>query len=698
MAGGLYGGLKFAGASSGAASSSQPAASTSAADVPEAPGTGTSAEQPLVVDETPKPTDKTAQKGSEWSAALAFAPVRRQPPKKAATAPTRPPPAAIAIASANISSTAVIFAPPVLVDTTQPIASSAASDYSTTNQTDSKDETSKGWGKKIKPPAMVLDDNVNGFRGAKGRVGGGKKSKGKKAKFQPNVWDPMEVYDPTRPNDYAEFKAWKQREKMENQMRRREEEAYQRRTRDSDYSDDRSASEDEDGMHWRPKARNDSPPPQARREGPPSFTSATSTTPVPQSGEDAYLRRLAMSNPNAIIPSAAADNLPQTGDEAFARRAALSMPSFVPGTQAAPTGLTDVDLDDEVPPPTPPSEPQPLPLEQLELQKKKEVAAAIAARLAASVASSAAQPSTETKISSPPPQPQTGDDAYARRLAMSDTAPLAFVPPPAPNFAPASGTATQDGPEDFQAELQKRKEAAAAIAARLAKAAAGPFAAPTSSSAPAHSASTAQPADADDHEPDPHGFAARMMAKWGHKSGTGLGAGSSGSAGLVEPLTVEQAKAKAKVHAHPAFAAPKFTKGAAATGGIGTKDATNRIINTNPEKGREEREKWGEPSRVVVLTNMVGPEAVGDEELSQEIGEECTKYGVVERVVVHVSNPTIAEDQESVRIFVQFSGPAAAWKTVRELDGRLFGGRTVRAQYYPENAFMRHNLDGKIIQ
>lgn len=218
-----------------------------------------------------------------------------------------------------------------------------------------------------------------------------------------------------------------------------------------------------------------------------------------------------------------------------------------------------------------------------------------------------------------PPPPQTGEDAYAARVAMSDTS-LPSVAPPAPNFAPASGVSTQEGPGDFEAELQKRREAAAAIAARLAKAAAGPGAPSTSSSAPGPSEPRTELGDGDDHEPDPHGFAARMMAKWGHKAGTGLGAGSSGSAGLVEPLTVEQAKAKAKTNAHPAFAAPKFTKGVVATGGIGTKDATNRIINTNPEKGKEEREKWGEPSRVVVLTNMVGLEGAGDEELSQEIG------------------------------------------------------------------------------
>jgi splicing factor 45 len=35
-----------------------------------------------------------------------------------------------------------------------------------------------GWGKKVKPPSMVLDDDVNGFRGnTKRKSGGGKKNK-----------------------------------------------------------------------------------------------------------------------------------------------------------------------------------------------------------------------------------------------------------------------------------------------------------------------------------------------------------------------------------------------------------------------------------------------------------------------------------------------------------------------------------------
>jgi len=63
-------------------------------------------------------------------------------------------------------------------------------------------------------------------------------------------------------------------------------------------------------------------------------------------------------------------------------------------------------------------------------------------------------------------------------------------------------------------------------------------------------------------------------------------------------------------------------------------------------------------SKVVILRNMVGSEDV-DETLQEEIQEECSKYGLVEKVIIYKEKQTDNDEDDFddviVKIFVEFS-------------------------------------------
>lgn len=102
-------------------------------------------------------------------------------------------------------------------------------------------------------------------------------------------------------------------------------------------------------------------------------------------------------------------------------------------------------------------------------------------------------------------------------------------------------------------------------------------------------------------------------------------------------------------------------------------------------------------SKVVILRNMVGIEDV-DETLQDEIQDECSKFGVVERVIIYNEKQTENEDDEDadiiVKIFVEFSASSECTKATDALHGRFFGGRRVIAQSYDQALFDHGDLSG----
>jgi len=99
-------------------------------------------------------------------------------------------------------------------------------------------------------------------------------------------------------------------------------------------------------------------------------------------------------------------------------------------------------------------------------------------------------------------------------------------------------------------------------------------------------------------------------------------------------------------------------------------------------------------SGVILLRNMVTPQEC-DEELEDEISEECSKYGKVERVIIYQERQSEEDDAEIVvKIFVEFVDSTSAKSAKNELNGRFFGGRVVTCDIYDQDLFHHGDLSG----
>lgn len=232
------------------------------------------------------------------------------------------------------------------------------------------------------------------------------------------------------------------------------------------------------------------------------------------------------------------------------------------------------------------------------------------------------------------PDDQTGDDAYARRLKLSQASetfppppkidsvyspPEAISPPPPapPIQAPAAGVISRApvrynfpaAPSDIPASEVDLEKALA-------------------------EESEDQETQAQESEDTPRslrpgqkGFAERLMSKYGWSKGSGLGADGSG---IVNPLRVQVEKRKKKPDSEGGgFADPK---------GIG------KIIGGKKKAGKEaDTGKFGAMSEVIVLSGMVDGmnldeefDDLGDGGLMQEIGDECSeKVRKIKIILVH---------------------------------------------------------------
>ncbi|KAL1842149.1 hypothetical protein VTJ49DRAFT_5922 [Mycothermus thermophilus] len=321
----------------------------------------------------------------------------------------------------------------------------------------------------------------------------------------------------------------------------------------------------------------------------------------------------------------------------------------------------------------------------------------------------------------------TGDDAYARRLALSG---MALPPPPPPpptdsattiSRAPVRYSPPPPPPPDDKMDLDEKEDDYDPEVDYSAI----PLPPPA-------------PTEADDGRTDQRStrpaqkgkaFAQRLMAKYGWTRGSGLGANGSGITTALRVQVERRTRrpdAEGGGFAEPGgrgrIIAPKMPKAKAPQQQEGSAEGSEA-----PAAGEG---KFGRTSVVVVLDrmldNMPDVEAEVEAGLGQEIGEECgERYGRVERIVVDVEGRRVfikfVEAVSALRVsffscFVTpcFSLPYPVWYHVRlikgasptkmltlprlqavsALQGRIFNGNAIAARFYDEDKFEEGIYDG----
>ncbi|VEN51697.1 unnamed protein product [Callosobruchus maculatus] len=184
--------------------------------------------------------------------------------------------------------------------------------------------------------------------------------------------------------------------------------------------------------------------------------------------------------------------------------------------------------------------------------------------------------------------------------------------------------------------------------------------------------------------PSPYGgsIAAKIMARYGFKEGQGLGRMEQG---MSSALLVEKTSKRGGRIIHEKEILAQQTASEAASAAAAAAADVAASTPATQEKEPTITEIMKNPSKVVLLKNMVGPGEV-DDDLEPEVKDECnTKYGPVASVIIH-EIPT-DNHEEAVRIFVEFLRIESAIKAVVDLNGRFFGGRQVKALFYDTEKF-----------
>uniref|UniRef100_A0A0R3S508 Splicing factor 45 n=1 Tax=Elaeophora elaphi TaxID=1147741 RepID=A0A0R3S508_9BILA len=173
------------------------------------------------------------------------------------------------------------------------------------------------------------------------------------------------------------------------------------------------------------------------------------------------------------------------------------------------------------------------------------------------------------------------------------------------------------------------------------------------------------------------GVAANIMTKFGYKEGAGLGRSGQG---MSTALKVERLGKNSGVIVNEHELSTRVEASAS--------PPPLPAINVTPAVNMTEALKRS--SRILLLRNMVSPNEI-DDQLEPEVKDEMKKYGQVNKVIIF--RLLQVSDDEAVRIFIEFTNIGQAIKAFVDLNGRFFGGRSIKASFYDLEAYNANQFD-----
>lgn len=503
--------------------------------------------------------------------------------------------------------------------------------------------------------------------------GGRKKKKKGKHQQETRVWDWDDIYDPTLPNNYADYKGseeqyrenrdWKARlyyHKMKEAKKggknsmpapHSDEEEYASKPANSTYTTVPIVMQaySDAGMF--------APPPNLNF-APPSFDAAPPR--APPVDDDDYYPPSVPDNPPATSdsykpPPAFAQPAPPdvpTGDDAYMRRMQLG------GAPPAQPFVSAPLPAQQAPAPSMPSVTTPAQLPAgsekaaADIAAKKAEAAAKIAAFKAKIASAAKVGNGAASSSTPPPT----QDAPLIASAPPASSPMAStVPPPPPPPPEEPGVSVSRAPVHYQLPPP-------------------PSDLPTDEEVAQAAPETEQTRS---NRPGQKGFAERLLKKYGWEKGQGLGAAGEG---ITTAIVAKAEKRKKRSDAEGGGWAQPANMGKLVGG------KKRKIESTGQDDGH-----FGAMSEVIKLEGICKgmdiDAEINKEEggLYKEIGDEMEEqYGKVERIVVWRSEQGGNDD-----VFVKFTSQLSALRAVNATDGMEFNGQPVRARFFDAEGFER---------